>query len=121
MAVGEEFADASESYLRSVACHLCGGQLFAVAGVVGIEVRENYFFKISAYVWLVSKYIGLSRWHGRREEGRSMPSGIDFLINCSKFASIHSQASGRLFFVVTIRHLFLATDLIHKNHGFLSR
>ena len=77
-----------------------------VVGDVAVEARENCFFKISAYDWLVAEYMGLSSRRGSWEDGGSIPGGIDFLIIGSKFASIHARASGRFGLVVMIRHLF---------------
>ena len=51
--------------------------MVAVADVVFDDSIENCFFKMSAYVWLVVVYTGLSSHHGRRDEGGLTPGGID--------------------------------------------
>jgi len=76
---------------------------------------------MSAYDCLVALYTGLSRWHGRRDDGGSMLGRIDFLIRASRFSSIHAQASGRLGLVITIKHLLRPANSIWRNHGLQRR
>ena len=99
------------------ACRLRGGRLLTVVGVVSFDARENCFFKMLAYDLLVAVYVGLSSRRGSWEAGGSIPGGIDFLIIDSKLSSIQVRASGRLFFVITIKHLLGATDSMRKNQG----
>jgi len=84
-------------------------------------LKRKLLFRMSAYVWQVAVYTGLSSLHSRSEEGGSISGGIDFRMSCSKFASIQVQASGRLCFVVINRHLSFAVDSILRNHGFQTR
>jgi len=83
--------------------------VIAVACVLLVGSRENCFFRMSAYVWQVAVCTGLSSLCGKREDGRSIPSGINFRMSCSKFTSIQAQVSGRLDFVVTRIHFCQVT------------
>jgi len=74
----------------SAACRLRGGRLVVASGFVVVEERENCFLRMSAYDLLAAEGMGLSRRRGSREEGGSMPGGIDFLIIGSKFLSIQA-------------------------------
>jgi len=116
-----ESVEWSESYSRRVACLLRGGQVCEVVDCGVVEVIENCFLKTSAYVLLVVVYVGLSRWRGRREDGGSIPDGIDFRIIFSRFSSIQVRASGRLVRVVTRRDLLRPVDSSCWNQGLQRR
>jgi len=99
-----------------VACRFRRGWVLARAIVSFVVARENCFYKISAYVWPVSIYTGLSSQCGNSDTGRSIPGGMDLRISGCKFLSIHLQASGKLDVVVIRRHLLQAADSICKNY-----
>jgi len=76
---------------------------------------------MSTYDWLVAEYTGLSKWRGRREDGGSIPGGMEWRIISSRLTSIHSWASSKLDLVVTRRTLLRPADSIHRNQGFHRR
>jgi len=99
------------------ACLLQGGWVWLVVECAAVETRENCFFKALAYDWLDVENTGLSSWCGNWEEGGPRSTGIDFQINASKLVSNQARASGRLGFVVMIKHLWRSISLMHRNQG----
>ena len=95
--------------------------MVAIASVVEFGTSENCCLRMSAYVWLVFEYRGLSSRRGRLEGCGSIPGGIDLRTIVSRLSSSQARATGRLDFVVTTKHFVRVTASIRKNHGFRTR